>query len=136
MIKSFILFCLGFFKSKTQLQLEIIFLRKQLEILNRNNKKPQIRARDRFFFLIMKNILLRWKENLLIIRPETVIRWPRKRFSEYLRKKSRNDAGRPRVPIEQINLIRRIANENPMWGVPRIHGEIQKLGYKISQATV
>jgi hypothetical protein len=76
------------------------------------------------------------ERKLVIVKPETVIRWHRKRFSEYLRRKSKNDAGRPRVPKEQIDLIRKIANENPMWGVPRIHGEIRKLGYNISQATV
>ncbi|MDP3442430.1 MAG: integrase core domain-containing protein, partial [Ignavibacteria bacterium] len=124
------------FKSRTQLQLEIIFLRKQLEILNRKNKKVKISNNDRLFFLFMKKIFSHWKENLIIIKPETVIKWHRRKLSDYLRNLSKNNAGRPNVSAEQIQLIRRIANENPMWGVARIHGEILKLGYKVSQATV
>src|ERR1035437_4661773 len=108
---------LSFFKSKAQLQLEIIFLRKQLEILNRSNKKIQIRNRDRIFFVFMKNIFNRWKESLIIIKPETIIQWHRKKFYQHLMKKSKNDAGRPRAPKEVIKLIKQIANDNPMWGV-------------------
>lgn len=99
-LKSLLYLGLSFCKSRTQLQLEIIFLRKQLEILNRTKKKVLIKNKDRFFFLVMKNIFLRWKENLVIIKPETVIRWHRKRFSKYLRRQSRNDVGRPRIPTE------------------------------------
>jgi hypothetical protein len=86
--------------------------------------------------MIMKNVLNNWMNNLIIIKPETVIRWHRKSFSEYLKKQSKNDAGRPSVSKEQIDLIKRIANENPMCGVALIHGEILKLGYIISQAIV
>ena len=136
MLKSLLYFCLGFFKSKIQFQLEIISLRKQLEILNRTPKKIQIRKGDQIFFLFIRRVYSKWRDSLTIIKPETVIRWHRKGFYKYLRWKSKNDFGRPRVPKEQIDIIRRIANENPMWGVPRIHGEIKKLGYNISKATV
>jgi len=127
---------LSFFKSKAQLQLEIIFLRKQLEILKRSNKKIRIKNRDRLFFVFMKTIFNRWKESLIIIKPETIIRWHRKKFYQHLIKKRKPDAGRPRAPREVIKLIKQIANDNLMWGVPRIHGEMLKLGYDISQATV
>jgi hypothetical protein len=129
-------FLLSFFKAKAHLELEIIFLRKQLEILNRTNKKFQIRNRDRVFFVFMKSIFNRWRESLIIIKPEAVIKWHRKGFHIYLRWKSKNDAGRPRVPKKQIELTKRISNENPLWGVPHIHAEILKLGYDISQVTV
>ena len=129
-------FLLSFFKSKTKLQLEIIFLRKQLKILNRSNKKIQINIRDRLFFIFMKKIFNRWRESLIIIKPETIIRWHRKRFYQHLLEKRKEDAGRPRASKEVIKLIKQIANDNPMWGVPRIHGELLKLGYDISQATV
>lgn len=136
MLKSLIHFLFGFFKTKTQLQLEIICLRKQLEILNRNNKRVTLNNSDRIFFSIMKKFFSDWKVSLVIIKPETVIKWHRRKFNDYLRNMSKNNVGRPNVSAEQIELIKRIANENPMWGVARIHGEILKLGYKVSQATV
>jgi hypothetical protein len=84
----------------------------------------------------MKTIFIRWRESPIIIKPETIIRWHRKRFYQHLMKKRKNDAGRPSASKEVIELIKQIANDNQMWGVPRIHGEMLKLGYDISQATV
>ena len=136
MLRTLLIFCLGFFKSQNRLQLEIIYLRKQLEILNRSNRKIQIRNRDRIFFIFMKTIFNRWRESLIIIKPETVIKWHRKRFYKHLLGKLKQDAGRPRASKEVIKLIKQIANDNPMWGVPRIHGEMLKLGYEISESTV
>ena len=129
-------FFLSFFKSRSQLHLEIIFLRKQLEILIRSNKKLLIQNRDRLFFTVMKSIFCNWRTSLVIIEPETVINWHRKDFKLYWTWKSRNDGGRPRNPREQINLIKQMAEENPMWGIPRIHGEILKLVFNISESTV
>jgi putative transposase len=77
-----------------------------------------------------------WKSTLLIIKPETVIRWHQHGFKLYWRWKSRSALGRPRIPQEQIDLIKQMANDNPLWGAPRIHGEILKLGFDISEATV
>jgi hypothetical protein len=84
----------------------------------------------------MKNIFKRWKESLIIIKPETIIQWHRKKFYKHHLGKIKQDAGRPRASKEVIKLIKQIANDNPMWGIPRIHGELLKLGYDISQATV
>jgi putative transposase len=136
MLQIILHFFLNFFNSKIQLQLENIYFLKQLEILIRNNKKSEILTGDRFFFLTMKNIFLRWKENLVIIKPETVIKWHRIGFKLYWKWKSRNDGGRSKIPQEQINLIKQIANKNPQWGIPRIHGEILKLRFDISGSTV
>ncbi|MCX6173916.1 MAG: helix-turn-helix domain-containing protein [Ignavibacteriales bacterium] len=72
----------------------------------------------------------------MIIKPATVINWHRKGFKLYWKWKSRSEGGRPKIPQEQINLIKQMANENPLWGVPRIHGEILKLGFDISESTV
>jgi putative transposase len=127
---------LSFFKTKAQLQLEILFLRKQLEILSRSKKKAQINSWDKLFFSTIISFFNNWKEYLIIIKPETIIRWHRKRFYQHLMKKRKNDAGRPRASKKVIELIKQIANDNPMWGIPRIHGEMLKLGYDISQATV
>lgn len=129
-------FLLTLFKSRTQLQLEIVFLRKQLEILNRSSKKVQIKSWDKLFFSTIISFFKNWKESLIIVKPESIIRWHRKKFYQHLLGKRKQDAGRPRVPREIIDLIKRIAKENPMWGITRIHGEILKLGYDISQATV
>lgn len=136
MIRSLLSFCLGYFKSRTQLQLEIVFLRKQLEILARTSRKPRMRPSDRFFFGILTAIFSSWKSTLLIIKPETVLRWHRQGFRLYWRWKSRSALGRPKIPQEQINLIKQIANENPLWGAPRIHGEMLKLGFDMSESTV
>src|ERR1035437_7912722 len=104
---------LSLFKTKAQLQLEIIFLRKQLEILNRSNKRIKIRNRDRVFFMFLKAIFNRWKESLIIIKPETIIRWHRKRFYQHLLGKRKQDVGRPRAQKEVIKLIKQIAEDNP-----------------------
>jgi hypothetical protein len=121
---------LTLFKSKTQLQIEIIFLRKQLEILNRNSKKVQVTRWDKLFFSTIISFFNNWEESLIIIKPETIIRWHRKKFYQHLLGKRKLDIGRPRVSREIIELIKRIANENPMWGVARIHGEILNLVIK------
>jgi hypothetical protein len=122
-------------KPRTQLQLENVFLRKQLEILNRTTKKNQIKNRDRFFFVLMKRIFSNWRENLIIVKPETVINWHRKGFKIYWKWKSKRK-GRPRIETEIIQLIKQMAEDNPQWGIPRIHTEILKLGFDISESTV
>jgi putative transposase len=136
MFRSLLSFCLGYFKSRTQLQLEILFLRKQLSILTRKSHRPRLRPSDKFFFSVFTNIFISWKSSLLIIKPETVIRWHQQGFKLYWTWKSRSTLGRPKIAREQIDLIKRIANENPLWGAPRIHGELLKLGFDISESTV
>jgi putative transposase len=84
----------------------------------------------------MKRFFSLWKESLVIIKPETVINWHRRGFKLYWKWKSNCNGGKPKIPAEQINLIKRLAEENPMWGIPRIHGEILKLGFNISESTV
>ena len=136
MVRSFLSFCLRFLKSRTQLQLEIVYLRKQLEILARSSTKPRFRPSDRFFFSTLTDVYSSWTETLLIVKPKTVIRWHRHSFRLYWRRKSKAVPGRPKIPQAQINLIRQMANDNPLWGAPRIHGEMLKLGIDISEATI
>jgi putative transposase len=136
MFRSFLTLFLKFFNSRAQLQLEIVFLRKQVERLTRTSPRPRFRPSDRFFFSVLTSIFSSWKSALLIIKPETVIRWHQEGFTLYWRWKSRSELGRPKIPQEQINLIKQIANENPLWGAPRIHGEMLKLGFNISESTV
>jgi putative transposase len=136
MIRSLPSLCLRFFISRTQLLLEIVYLRRQLEILARTTAKPRLRPSDRLFFSILTDVFISWKETLLIIKPETVVRWHQQGFKVYWRWKNRSALGRPRIPQEQIDLIKQIAGDKPLWGAPRIHGEILKLGLDIAEATV
>ena len=136
MVRSLLSFCLRILKSRTELQLEIVYLRKQLEILARSSAKPRFRPSDRFFFSTLTDVYSSWTETLLIVKPETVIRWHQRGFKLYWRWKSRSALGRPAIPHAQINLIRQMAADNPRWGAPRIHGELLKLGFDVSESTV
>lgn len=136
MIKPLITFLLNLFKSKTQLQLENMFLRKQLEIYSRSNKRSVIKRSDRVFFSLSKRVLNNWKDILVIVKPETVIKWHRQGFRLFWKMKSSHKGGRISIDLEARKVIIQIAEENKSWGIPRIHGEIIKLGYNISQSTV
>jgi hypothetical protein len=84
----------------------------------------------------MKDLLSNWKERIFIVKPETAIKWHRTAFRFYWRWKTISKEGRPRTEREVIDLIKQLAAENPLWGVPRIHGELQKLGFDISESTI
>jgi hypothetical protein len=88
------------------------------------------------FFSLMMEWLSNWKERMFIVKPDTVIKWHRTAFKFYWRWKSQHKEGRPKVSREIINLIKQMANENPKWGAPRIHGELMKLGFDISESTI
>jgi len=101
-----------------QIRLENVFLRKQLEIVTRTFTKLRMRPSDRFFITILTDVYDSWKDALLIVKPETVIRWHKEGFRSYWRWKSIRTGGRPKIPQAQINLIKQMANKNPLWGVP------------------
>ena len=122
-------------KSHRSLALENLALRHQLEVLQRNAKKPQLSNRDRTLWVILSRLWPDWRESLAIVRPKTVVAWHRKGWRLYWRWKCRG-RGRPAVSAEVRSLIRRISRENPLWGAPRIHGELLKLGIDVSEATV
>src|ERR1035437_8065425 len=106
------------FQSHERLKVEIVVLRHQLNVLRRKApKRPKLSCSD-------------------IVRPETVIPWHRMGFRAWWRWKSRNLGGRPKVDRELRDLIRRMCEENPLWGAPRIHGELLKLGFTVAQSTV
>lgn len=136
MLRSAFSFLLSLFKSHTQLQLEVLFLRKQLEILARSSPRLKMKPADRFFLGFVTDLFDSWKDALLIVRPETVIGWHRQSFRVFWKWKSRSTPGRPAIPHAQINLIKQMAADNPLWGAPRIHGELLKLGIDISESTV
>jgi hypothetical protein len=136
MLKSLFLFFLKSVKINTQLKLEVIFLTKQLEIYQRTDPKLKIKRTDRMFFSLIMNLLSNWKERIFIVKPETVIKWHRTAFKFYWKWKSNPIGGRPKIGREVINLIKQMTNENSSWGAPRIHGELKKLGFDVSESTV
>jgi len=125
------------FKSKSRLEAENAALRHQLIILRRKVRgRVQLTDGDRLFFIQ----LYRWFPSVFkaitIIRPETLVRWHRAGFSRYWCWKSRSLGGRPKIATELRALIRRMSFDNPLWGAPRIHGELLKLGFEIAQSSV
>jgi hypothetical protein len=124
------------FKSKVRLEAENAVLRHQLNVLRRKHGRVRLTNHDRWFFIQ----LYRWFPSILqvltIIRPETLVRWHRAGFRRYWRWKSRRRGGRPQIETELRALIRRMSVENPLWGAPRIHGELLKLGFEVAQSSV
>src|ERR1700738_814805 len=119
------------FKSKLRLEAENAVLRHQLIVLRRRLPgRVRLTNNDRWFFIQ----LYRWFPSILkvltILRPETLVRWHRAGFRSYWRWKSRPQGGRPQIDTELRALIRRMSVENPLWGAPRIHGELLKLGLR------
>jgi transposase InsO family protein len=112
-------------------------LQQQLIILNRSIKRPQIKTKDRLFWIILFLFWKNWQDSLIVLKPETVVGWHKKGFRLFWRWKSRSKSpGRPRISQEIRNLIYKMAMANPLWGAPRIHGELLKLGINISERTV
>ena len=122
-------------KSHHSLALENLALRHQLEVLQRNAKKPQLSNQDRALWVAISRLWPDWRESLAIVQPKTVVAWHRRGWRLYWRWKCRC-RGRPVVPVEVRSLIRRMSRENPIWGAPRIQGELLKLGIDISEPTV
>jgi putative transposase len=126
------------FRSHAHLQFENLALRHQISVLRRSGRKrPRLSGVDRLLWVWLSRLWTGWRSALVIVKPETVIRWHRKGFRLYWTWKSRRArGGRPDVPQEVRDLIRKMSVANPLWGAPRIHGELLKLGINLSQATV
>src|SRR5882762_5459154 len=125
------------FKSKSRLEAENAVLRHQLIVLQRTVRgRAQATNNDRWFLVQV----YRWFPSILtvvtIVRPETLVHWHRAGFRRFWRWKSNSRGGRPRIEIELRALIRQISTENQLWGAPRIHGELLKLGFSVAQSTV
>ena len=124
------------FARRADLVAENLALRQQLNVLRRKAGQPRLRRADRIFWLWLARSWSAWRDSLIVVKPETVVRWHRQGFKYYWAWKSRQKGGRPAVTREVRDLIRRISRANPLWGAPRIHGELLKLGIDLSQATV
>jgi transposase InsO family protein len=125
------------FKSKLRLEAENAVLRHQLIVVRRGVRgRAQPTNNDRWFLVQM----YRWFPSILkvvtIVQPETLVRWHRAGFRRYWRWKSNSRGGRPRIEIQLFALIQQMSTENPLWGAPRIHGELLKLGFSVAQSTV
>ena len=136
MLKITLLAMTASLKSRRQLALENVALRHQLEVLQRNTKRPPLRPSDRALWAILTRVLPDWRRHLSIVQPDTVVRWHRAGWRLFWRRKSKPGQGRPKVSIEVRSLIRRMSLDNRFWGAPRIHGEILKLGYDVCESTV
>jgi len=125
------------FKTKARLEAEIIMLRHQLNVLRRRvPPKPRLVVGDRLLFVWLYRLFPSVLNAVTIVQPETIIRWHRTGFRLYWRWKSRSRGGRTKVPIENRHLIREMILANRLWGAPRIHGELLKLGFEVAQSMV
>jgi hypothetical protein len=128
---------IGLFRSRSSLEAEILTLRHQLNVLRRKSpRKLAFSNFDRLIFAGLYRIAPRIVNALVIIEPETVIRWHRTGFRLFWRWKSRARGGRPKVALEIRQLIRPMSLANTLWGAPRIHGELLKLGIDVVQTSV
>ena len=117
--------------------LEKLALRQQLAILARTHPHHRLRKTDRLFWVWLSRIWENWRKSLIVVNPDTVVRWHRKGFALYWTRLSReNHIGRPGTGKQIRDLIREIASSNPLWGSPRVHGELLKLGINISERTL
>src|SRR3984893_7212563 len=124
-------------RSRATLEAEVVVLRQQINVLRRASpKRRPFGAIDRLILGGVCRLFPKTYETLAIVRPDTVIRWHRAGLRLYWRWKSRHRCGRPTVPLEIRRLIREMGVANPLWGAPRIHGELLKLGIDIGQTSV
>src|SRR5947207_8429806 len=138
----FFALCFGmlvrFFRGRPSLLLENLALRQQLVALKRRHPRPSLGLFDKLFWVITRSVWSAWKHSLILVTPETVVRWHRTGFRIYWRliSRVRRPVGRRPTPKEVRKLIFRMVVENPTWGAPRIHGELRMLGFELSERTI
>src|SRR3989441_13308318 len=133
---SFLLAVRTWARSRAALQLEVLALQHQLQVLQRTRpQRLRLTKADRWLWSLLSHIWTGWRTALVIVKPETVIAWHRRGFRLWWAWKSRR-MGRPTVTPDVRTLIRSMAQANPLWDAPRIHGELLKLGIDVCQATV
>ena len=112
--------------SQARREAEILYLRQQLIVLKRSAPaRPRLRAIDRLIFICLYRLFPSLIDASIVFKPETLLRWHRHGFRLFWRWKSRRRVGRPALPADIRSLVRRISRENPLWGAPRIHGELR-----------
>ncbi len=136
-IRILVVFILGILRNRTELAAENLALRQQLAVLTEQKRRPGLTRRDRIFWVWLSRLWAGWRSVLMIVQPDTVVRWHRQGFRLYWRWKSRSrKPGRLKIEAEIRSLIRRMSRENPSWGVPPIRSELALLGHTVSEATV
>jgi putative transposase len=123
-------------RSKSELVAENALLRHQLTILQRQVKRPSITRTDRMLLVLLARLVRTWQQALLIVQPETLLRWHRELFRWYWKRKSKATSRKPKVAEETIALIREMAKDNRLWGAERIRGELLKLGIQVCKRTI
>ena len=124
-------------RSRLSMQVEILALRHQLAVYQRTSARQRLKPADRLLWAWLSRVWSRWEEALVFVKPETVIAWRRRKFPEYWTRLTRSGKpGRPPIPREVRNLIRRMSSANPLWGTPRIVGELAEIGIDIPRSTV
>ncbi len=123
-------------RGKSELVAENALLRQQLIILRRQVKRPACTKTDRMLLVLLARMVRTWKQALLIVQPETLLRWHRQGFKLFWKYKSRAASLKPRISQETISLIQEMARDNRLWGAERIRGELLKLGIHVSKRTI
>jgi transposase InsO family protein len=123
-------------RDRHALLVENLLLRQQLAVALRANPRPRLRRRDRLFWTVVRRVCAEWRRHLVLVRPETVLRWHRRGWRLFWWWRSRRPMGRPRVPAEVRDLIGRMSRDNPLWGTERIRGELRKLGIAVSAGSI
>src|SRR6202795_1383667 len=126
------------FRSRRNLLLENLVLRQQLAVLKRKRPRPRIAALDKVFWVFARRFWPGWKQALIVVTPDTVVRWHRAGFALYWRaiSRTRRVFGRKQISKEVRELIFRMVHENLTWGGLRIHGELLMLGFDLSERTI
>ena len=125
------------FKSRTDLEAEVLILRQQINVLRRRMpKRANLNDTDRFLFVWLYRLFPSVLGAVALVRPATIVRWHCAGFRAYWRWRSRNPVGRPKVSAELRALIGEMSRANLLWSAPRIHGELLKLGFEVAQSTV
>ena len=129
---------LRLFRARRTLLVENLALRQQLAALKRRRPRPRLTIFDRVFWVLARKFWSGWKQALIVVSPDTVVRWHKSAFVLYWRALSRAQRviGRKRISKEVRDLIFRMVTENPTWGAPRIHGELRMLGFDVCERTV
>ena len=123
-------------RSKSELVAENALLRQQLIILKRQVKRPACTKADRVLLVFLARMVRAWRQTLLIVQPDTLLRWHRELFRLYWKRMSKASSYKPKVAAETIALIREMATENRLWGAERIRGELLKLGVYVCKRTI
>jgi putative transposase len=123
-------------RSKSELVAENALLRQQLIILKRQVERPACPKTDRVLLVLLARLVQTWQQALLLVQPETLLRWHRELFRLSWKRRSKASSHKPKVATETIALIREMAKENQLWGAERIRGELLKLGLRVCKRTI